>query len=128
MEEQTREPTEAEAKAMKKRRLSAEPLFTWECTKFDSKGLGFKMGFKNPLEVSKSNSKPDKLVLQLKKNTFFAAGTGEPLTGKLSLQLEIPKQFPNSWGKALTEAISDSASTILNVQAAVGVTGAIFFA
>jgi hypothetical protein len=86
------------------------------------------MGFKNPLEVSKSNSKPDKLVLSLKKNTFFAAGTGEPLTGKLKLQMEIPKQFPNAWGKALTEAISDSASTILNVQAAVGVTGAIFFA
>lgn len=85
------------------------------------------MGFANPLDVSKSNAKPDKLVLQLKKNTFYAAGTGEPLTGKLNIQMEIPKQYPSAFEKALTQAVADSASTVLNVQTAVAMTGSIFF-
>lgn len=69
--------------------VDTEPTFTWECTEFTPDGISFKMGFKNPLEVSAS--KPDKLVLKLKKNTFYAKGTGEPLTGKLALEVKLPK-------------------------------------
>jgi hypothetical protein len=107
--------------------VNTEPVFTWECTDFTSEGISFKMGFKNPLEVSANNGKPDKLVLQLKKNTFYAAGTGEPLTGKLALEVKLPKQFPSAFEKALTEAVADSAKTVLTVYMSVGATGQFFF-
>jgi hypothetical protein len=107
--------------------VNTEPVFAWECTEFTAKGIGFKMGFKNPLEVSSNNGKPDKLVLQLKKNTFYAAGTGEPLTGKLSLNIDLPKQFPSAFEKALTEAVADSAKTILTTYMSIGATGQFFF-
>ena len=93
--------------------VSAEEIFTWECTSFTEDGLGFKMGFKNPMEVSKNNKNPDKLVIQLKKNTFYARGTNEPLSGKLEIKFELPKQFPSLTEKMMTEAMAGGIKSIL---------------
>lgn len=73
------------------RRLSEDDNFSYEVTEFNENGLGFKMGFKNPMEVSKNNKEPDKLVVALAKNTFFSAETMEPLSGKLDIVVELPK-------------------------------------
>lgn len=68
--------------------------FTWQVTSFTSAGLKFKFNFKDPLKVSSTNSKPDKMSLRLKKDTFFSADPPyKALSGKIDLDINVPKQF-----------------------------------
>lgn len=70
--------------------------FTWEVTSFTSEGLKFKFNFTDPLKVSQTNSKPDNISLKLKKDTFFSADPPyKALSGKIKLDVPVPKQFHN---------------------------------
>jgi hypothetical protein len=70
--------------------------FSWEVTSFTKEGLKFKFTFKDPLKVSQTNSKPDNISLKLKKDTFFSADPPyKALSGKIKLDLVVPKQFHN---------------------------------
>lgn len=51
------------------------------------------LDFSNPLAISSKNGESDKLEIALAPDTFFAQGSYEAISGKLALDLDVPKQF-----------------------------------
>jgi hypothetical protein len=91
----------------------SEAGFKWECLEFTENGLKFKMDFSNPLKVSKSNGAPDKLNINLKKNTFFSKDTFEELQGGLTMDIPLPKQFPSKDEMKKTEGIANGVKSVM---------------
>ena len=81
--------------------------FTWQVTSFTSAGLKFKFNFKDPLKVSATNSKPDKMSLRLKKDTFFSADPPyKALSGKIDLDIKVPKPLSSKLQSDLSAMIA----------------------
>lgn len=82
-----------------KRRLAADDGeeddagMTFEVTEFSEKGMKINLDFSNPLAISSKNGESDKLEIALAPDTFFAQGSYEAISGKLALDLDVPKQF-----------------------------------
>lgn len=79
-----------------KRRLSAEDEeegagMSFKVTDFTEEGLKIDLDFSNPLAVSQKNQELDKIEISLAPDTFFAKDSYEAISGKLELNVEVPK-------------------------------------
>lgn len=96
--------------------------FSWEVTSFTSEGLKFKFNFADPLKVSQTNSKPDKMRLSLKKDTFFSADPPyKALSGVINLDIQVPKQFANKLQSTLSAMIANIARYLFRIAMALAI-------
>jgi hypothetical protein len=96
--------------------------FSWEVTSFTSEGLKFKFNFADPLKVSQTNSKPDKMKLSLKKDTFFSADPPyKALSGNINIDIAVPKQFANKLQSQLSAMIAFVARYLFRIAMAMAI-------
>jgi hypothetical protein len=96
--------------------------FSWEVTSFTSEGLKFKFNFADPLKVSQTNSKPDKMKLSLKKDTFFSADPPyKALSGNIDIDISVPKQFKNKLQSQLSGMIAFVARYLFRIAMALAI-------
>lgn len=61
---------------------------------FTENGIDVKVGFKNPLEISR-NGAPQKMKIKFKPNVFFSKKTMKAIEPNFKLEVEVPKQYPS---------------------------------
>ena len=85
---------------------------TFEVTEFTEEGMKINIDFSKPMEVSSRNGSSDKLKISLAKDTFFAQGSYEAISGELNLDVNIPKQFDSPEEAAKTRGIAQGIKAI----------------